>query len=153
MIKEAIGTGSTVEEAKEAALRALEAPEDADIKYEVLEREKKALFGLFGGSQAKVKASYEFEDDPFAKAKDYVQTILKKLGVNDAEISVDGQLAVAGDGQAGVLAGQAVAAGGGDGAVVLNHDGVGGNVGITGQVQIKRWTGRRPSCTGGQRWS
>ena len=89
MIKEAIGTGSTVEEAKEAALKALEAPEDADVKYEVLEREKKALFGLFGGSQAKVKASYEFEDDPFAKAKNYVLTILKSLGVNDAEISVE----------------------------------------------------------------
>ncbi len=89
MIKEAIGTGSTVEEAKEAALRALEAPEDADIRYEVLEREKKALFGLFGGSQAKVKASFEFEDDPFAKAKNYVLTILKSLGVNDAEISVE----------------------------------------------------------------
>ena len=89
MIKEAIGTGSTVEEAKEAALRVLEAPEDADVKYEVLEREKKALFGLFGGSQAKVKASYEFEDDPFAKAKNYVLTILKSLGVNDAEISVE----------------------------------------------------------------
>ena len=63
MIKEAIGTGSTVEEAKEAALKALEAPEDADIKYEVLEREKKALFGIFGGAQAKVKASYEYEED------------------------------------------------------------------------------------------
>ena len=89
MIKEAIGTGSTVEEAKEAALKALGAPEDADIKYEVLEREKKALFGLFGGSQAKVKASFEFEDDPFAKAKNYVLTILASLGVNDAEISVE----------------------------------------------------------------
>ena len=89
MIKEAFGTGATLDEAKDAALRALEAPEDADVKYEVLEREKKALFGLFGGSQAKVKASYEFEDDPFAKAKNYVLTILKSLGVNDAEISVE----------------------------------------------------------------
>ena len=69
MIKEAIGTGATLEEAKEAALRALEAPEDADIRYEVLEREKAKLFGLFGGSLAKVKAYYEYEEDPFAKAK------------------------------------------------------------------------------------
>ncbi|MBP3696790.1 MAG: protein jag [Clostridia bacterium] len=89
LIKEAIGTGSSLEEAKEAALKALGAPEDADIKYDVIEREKKALFGLFGGSQAKVKASYEIEDDPFAKAKDYIRTILKNLGVNDAEISVE----------------------------------------------------------------
>ena len=89
MIKEAIGTGSTLDEAKEAALKALEAPEDADVKYEVIEREKAKIFGLFGGSLAKVKAFYEFEEDPFAKAKAYVLTILKNLGVNDAEISVE----------------------------------------------------------------
>ena len=89
MIKEAIGTGASLDEAKEAALRALEAPEDADVKYEVLEREKAKLFGLFGGSLAKVKAFYEYEEDPFAKAKAYVLTILSNLGVNDAEISVE----------------------------------------------------------------
>ncbi|MBO5859338.1 MAG: protein jag [Clostridia bacterium] len=89
MIKEAIGTGSSLDEAKEAALKALEAPEDADVKYEVLEREKAKLFGLFGGSLAKVKAFYEYEEDPFAKAKNYVLTILASLGVNDAEISVE----------------------------------------------------------------
>ena len=89
MIKEAIGTGASLDEAKEAALRALEAPEDADVKYEVLEREKAKLFGLFGGSLAKVKAYYEYEEDPFAKAKSYVLTILSNLGVNDAEISVE----------------------------------------------------------------
>jgi spoIIIJ-associated protein len=89
LIKEAIGTGSSLDEAKEAALKALEAPEDADVKYEVLEREKAKLFGLFGGSLAKVKAFYEYEEDPFAKAKNYVLTILASLGVNDAEISVE----------------------------------------------------------------
>ena len=36
MIKEAIGTGSTIDEAKDAALKALGAPEDADVKYDVL---------------------------------------------------------------------------------------------------------------------
>ncbi len=89
MIKEAIGTGSTVEEAKEAALRALEAPEDADIKYDVLEINKAKIFGLFGGSPAKVKAFYEYEDDPFAKAKDYISNILRNLGVNDADIAIE----------------------------------------------------------------
>ena len=43
MIKEAIGTGSTLDEAKEAALKALGAPEDTDVKYEVIEREKAVL--------------------------------------------------------------------------------------------------------------
>lgn len=89
LIKEAIGTGASIDEAKEAALKALEAPEDADVRFDVIEMPKAKLLGLFGGSQAKVKASYEYEDDPFAKAKDYVLTILKNLGVEDAEITVE----------------------------------------------------------------
>ena len=89
MIKEAFGTGATLDEAKDAALRALEAPEDADVKYEVIERPKAKVLGLFGGSPAKMRAFYEFEDDPFAKAKEYVLNILKNLGVEEAEISVE----------------------------------------------------------------
>ena len=113
MIKEAFGTGATIEEAKDAALKELNAPEDADIKYEVIETPKAKLFGLFGGSSAKVKVSYEAEDEPvvevtpvvektapvkktvavddgsFDKAKDYILTILKSLGIEEAEISVE----------------------------------------------------------------
>ena len=89
LIKEAFGTGATLDEAKDAALRALEAPEDADVKYEVIERPKAKVLGLFGGSPAKMRAFYEFEDDPFAKAKEYVLNILKNLGVEEAEISVE----------------------------------------------------------------
>ena len=89
MIKEAIGTGATLEEAKEAALKELNAPEEADVKYEVLERPKSKVLGIFGGSPAKVKAFYEYEDDPFAKAKDYILNILKNLGIEEAEISVE----------------------------------------------------------------
>lgn len=92
MIKEAIGTGATLDEAKEAALKALEAPEDADIKYEVLERPQKKVLGLFGGSPAKVKAFYEYEEpkaDAFGTAKAYLSNILKNLGVDNAEIEFD----------------------------------------------------------------
>lgn len=89
MIKEAFGTGATLDEAKDAALRALEAPEDADVKYEVIERPKAKVLGIFGGSPAKMRAFYEFEDDPFAKAKEYVLNILKNLGVEEAELSVE----------------------------------------------------------------
>lgn len=92
MIKEAIGTGATLDEAKEAALKALEAPEDADIKYEVLERPQKKVLGLFGGSPAKVKACYEYEEvkaDDFTAAKAYLNNILVNLGVNDAEIEIE----------------------------------------------------------------
>lgn len=89
MIKEAIGTGATLEEAKDAALKALGAPEDADIKYDVLERPQAKFLGLFGGSPAKMRAYYEYEEDPMAKAKDYVLAIIKNLGVEDAEISIE----------------------------------------------------------------
>jgi spoIIIJ-associated protein len=89
LIKEAFGTGATLDEAKDAALRALEAPEDADVKYEVIERPKAKVLGIFGGSPAKMRAFYEFEDDPFAKAKEYVLNILKNLGVEEAELSVE----------------------------------------------------------------
>lgn len=89
MIKEAFGTGSTIEEAKDAALKALAAPEDADIKYDVIEMPKAKLLGIFGGSPAKMRAYYEVEDDPFAKAKDYILNILKSLGIDEAEIEVE----------------------------------------------------------------
>lgn len=89
MIKEAFGTGSTIDEAKEAALKELNAPEDADIKYDVIEMPKAKVFGLFGGSPAKIRASYEAEDDPFVKAKEYILTILKNLGIDEAEIEVE----------------------------------------------------------------
>ncbi len=89
MIKEAFGTGATLDEAKDAALKALGAPEDADVKYDVIERPKAKVLGIFGGSPAKMRAYYEFEDDPFAKAKEYVLNILKNLGVEEAELSVE----------------------------------------------------------------
>ena len=96
MIKEAFGTGSTIDEAKEAALKELNAPEDADIKYDVIEMPKAKVFGLFGGSPAKMRAYYEIEDvieissdDTFAKAKDYILTILKSLGIDEAEIELE----------------------------------------------------------------
>ncbi|MBQ6266504.1 MAG: KH domain-containing protein [Clostridia bacterium] len=89
MIKEAIGTGASVVEAQNNAVQALQAPEDVEIRYEVLEQPKAKLLGLFGGSLAKVRAFYEIEDDPFAPAKAYIDTILKSLGVNDAQIAVE----------------------------------------------------------------
>ncbi|MCR4616119.1 MAG: protein jag [Clostridiales bacterium] len=69
MLKEAIGTGSTIDAAKEEALKALNAPEDAEIKFETLEVPTKKVFGLFGGSPAKVKVSYEVPDPVAPKRK------------------------------------------------------------------------------------
>lgn len=59
MIKEFIATGKTVEDATAAAKLGLNAPLTADIKVEVVEMPKKKILGLFGGSDAKVKVSYD----------------------------------------------------------------------------------------------
>lgn len=59
MIKEAIGVASTIEEARQQALRTLNAPAEAEVKLEILEQPKKKILGLFGGAQAKVKAFYD----------------------------------------------------------------------------------------------
>lgn len=70
MIKEVIETGATIEDAQQAALKALEAPENADVQFEVLELPVKKTFGLFGGAPAKVKAFYEIAEKETAKVSD-----------------------------------------------------------------------------------
>ncbi len=59
MIKEFIGTGSTIEEATQSAKLGLNAPLSADVKIEVVAMPQKKFLGIFGGSDAKVKASYD----------------------------------------------------------------------------------------------
>lgn len=59
MLREYIGIGKTIEEATVAAKAGLNAPLTADIEFEVLVRPQKKIFGLFGGADAQVKASYE----------------------------------------------------------------------------------------------
>lgn len=87
MIKEAIGTASTVEAAKALAVKELHAPVDADIKIEILEQPAKKVFGLFGGSPAKVKASFEEPDK--IDAVSYLENILKNLGIENAQINLE----------------------------------------------------------------
>lgn len=59
MIKESIGVAPTIEEARKTAIDNLHAPIDADVKVEIVTFPKKKILGLFGGSDAKVKASYD----------------------------------------------------------------------------------------------
>ena len=59
MIKEYIGTGKTIEEATSNAKSGLNAPDMADVKIEVIAMPKKKVLGLFGGSDAQVKAYYD----------------------------------------------------------------------------------------------
>ncbi|MBQ6018976.1 MAG: KH domain-containing protein [Clostridia bacterium] len=59
MIKEYIASAASLEEARELAKKMLGAPEEADVKLEVISAGKKKTLGLFGGAPAKVRAYYE----------------------------------------------------------------------------------------------
>lgn len=72
MIKEFIGVGKTIEEAMSNARAGLNAPLSADVKTEIIAMPKKKILGLFGGSDAQVKASYDDgkrENKPQSRAK------------------------------------------------------------------------------------
>lgn len=62
MIKEAVGFGDTVDEAKEDAMLALGASTDDDVQIEIIEMPKKKVLGVFGGSRAKVRVFVELPD-------------------------------------------------------------------------------------------
>lgn len=84
-MKEAIGTGETVELAKEAACLQL-GVESYEAEFEILEMPMKKTFGLFGGSPAKVRVYVE--DDPAQIAADYLRRILKNLGLKNVQIEI-----------------------------------------------------------------
>lgn len=67
MIIDAVAKAATIEEAQQAAITALSAPEDVDVRFEVLTFPEKKKFGLFGGKLAEVRAYYEIEDAPAKK--------------------------------------------------------------------------------------
>lgn len=67
MIKEAIGFGATVDEAKEDAILKLGAKIEEDVQIEIIALPKKKVLGIFGGAQAEVKAYVERPDKPAKK--------------------------------------------------------------------------------------
>ena len=73
MIKEARGFGATTDEARENALKELNASEFDDIQFEVITTSKKKILGIFGGRAAEVRAFIEIPDKekkaPVKKAK------------------------------------------------------------------------------------
>lgn len=77
---------TTVEEAIEQALIQLNANE-LDVEIEVLEESKKALFGLFGGKEAKVRVTKRMNIEEIAK-----DFILKLLGTMDVEVKLSVKL-------------------------------------------------------------
>ncbi len=69
MIKEAIGYGDSIEEAKESALLELGASIDDDVQFDVIAMPKAKVLGLFGGVKAQVKAFIEIPDKKEKKQK------------------------------------------------------------------------------------
>ncbi len=62
MVKEAIGFGNTIDEAKENAIAKLNVSELEDIQIDLIAMPKKKILGLFGGTQAQVRAYIEIAD-------------------------------------------------------------------------------------------
>ncbi len=67
MIKEAIGFGATVDEAKEDAILKLGAKIEEDVQIEIITLPKKKVLGIFGGASAEVKAYVVRPDKPVKK--------------------------------------------------------------------------------------
>jgi spoIIIJ-associated protein len=84
-MKEAFGTGETVELAREAACRQL-GVETYDAEFEILEMPTKKTFGLFGGSPAKVRVFVE--DNPAQVAAEYLKTVIACMGLSRVQVSV-----------------------------------------------------------------
>lgn len=62
MIKEAMGFGANIDEAKEDAILKLGASELDDVQFEVIAIQKKKILGIFGGSDAQVRAYIEIAE-------------------------------------------------------------------------------------------
>lgn len=93
MIKEAIASAASLDEAREAAIAKLAAPEGTEVSVELIERveEKKKVLGLFGGAPAKYtyKAFYEEPENAFAKAEDYLKMMLTGLGIENPAVTFE----------------------------------------------------------------
>ncbi|MGN0563243.1 MAG: RNA-binding cell elongation regulator Jag/EloR [Candidatus Heritagella sp.] len=85
MVREAIATGETVEQAFENACVQL-GVETVEAEFEVLELPEKKKLGLFGGKLAKVRAY--IQSSPAQAAADYLQDLLQKMGLENVEISI-----------------------------------------------------------------
>lgn len=90
-------TAKTVEEAIKLALIELQAREE-EVIVEVLDEPKKALLGLIGGKEAKVKVTLKEDGD--RRAKQFLEDVFEKMNIvgkihtkmdgKDLYVSVDG---------------------------------------------------------------
>lgn len=86
MVKEAIATGATVEEAHANACAQL-GVDTTEAEFEILELPEKKRFGLFGGSPAKVRAF--IRETPADAAAAYLRSILSGMGLTDIEVEIN----------------------------------------------------------------
>ena len=98
-MKEAIGTGSTIEAAVQDACEQLGVTTE-QVRTEVLKEPSAKTLGLFGGSPAQVKVI--FEDSPADKAEGYLRELLKAMGVKEFTVvqsPCEGGMALTVDGE------------------------------------------------------
>jgi len=85
-------TGKTLEEAKQEALRLLEASEE-EVEFAVLEEGKSAFLGLFGGKAFRVTATVI--DTPERRAVRFLQDITRMIGAPaEVEVKMDENLCI-----------------------------------------------------------
>ena len=84
MLRETTVTANTVEEAKKKACEEL-GTEPENTQFEILQQPEKKMFGLFGGSPAKVRASIELT--PLKCAEAYIAEIIKNMDIGDIQIT------------------------------------------------------------------
>ena len=89
MIKEVIGVGNTEIEALNDAKKQLGISETDKVEFKIIQRAEKKKFGLFGGSQAKVKII--LKEDPIDYAESFLRKVLdamklENVGINKQEI-------------------------------------------------------------------
>ncbi len=86
MLKEAIATGLTVEEAKENACKELGVETyDDRIDFEIIEMQSKKVLGLFGGHPAKVKVT--IKQSAAQAAEDFLRNIINCMELNDITLT------------------------------------------------------------------
>lgn len=85
MVKEAIATGATIEEAHKKACEML-GVETTEAEFEILELPEKKKFGLFGGNPAKVRAF--IRETPADVAANYLRAILNGMGLSSIQVEI-----------------------------------------------------------------
>ena len=86
MIKEAIGVGNDEVQALEDACRQL-GVETYEVEFETLQRAEKGFLGIFGKSQAKVRAF--IKTGPAETAAQFVKDVLNAMDINSVEVKVN----------------------------------------------------------------